>query len=694
MVRVFVNHVDTYKGKAISKVFSSSVIGASLEEENEDTQPPADNVSASASGQNVYEVIGTFNDKTSEKPSWVTEIIPHTDNPSEFLPVLLTCDIIIYDVTWEQSQTEEASWAIQALHDHLSDYTTPKIFICLSTVLTWAKSKPLDPDDPEVPFTEEDYRRRRNHPNFSNQNATEKLVIKLGKTDKNKLFTYVVASGLTYGLEEEVFHFFFKASWHGEIPALPVFGDGQNVIPTIHILDLASILVNAAESKPKVRYLVAVDDSHSTLEEVVRAVSTNLGTEKVTMIPAKDGLLIKDISQYDYDHLTVNLRIETNFVKESMQVNWKAQSGLVENISDVIKEYKEERDLIPIKVCILGPPQVGKSTVVAKLCKHYKLHHIHAADVIRQHFEKLERQASRADEDDDNEESDDQAQAAQEMLELFKEDKDQNSGRLSDQYIIQFYKERLLSMPCQNQGFILDGFPKTYEQAKELFAPQEEVDDTDQDATPVNYNQLIMPDVVVSLTATDDFLKQRVINLPESVISGTHNNEEGFMRRLTAFREQNEEDDTVLNYFDELEIHPDAIDASAKSEEIVEKIKKLVGEPRNYGLTPEEKAEMERKAQEELLRQQQLAEEERERQEAAEKDLREQRKAEWNEHLAKVQQEEQEMLETQSIPLRNYLMKHVMPTLTQGLIEVCKVRPDDAVDYLAEYLFKHNPQID
>ena len=40
------------------------------------------------------------------------------------------------------------------------------------------------------------------------------------------------------------------------------------------------------------------------------------------------------------------------------------------------------------------------------------------------------------------------------------------------------------------------------------------------------------------------------------------------------------------------------------------------------------------------------------------------------------------MLETQSIPLRNYLMKNVMPTLTQGLIEVCKVRPDDAIDYL------------
>ena len=31
--------------------------------------------------------------------------------------------------------------------------------------------------------------------------------------DKNKLITYVVASGLTYGLEEEVFHFFFKVNY-------------------------------------------------------------------------------------------------------------------------------------------------------------------------------------------------------------------------------------------------------------------------------------------------------------------------------------------------------------------------------------------------------------------------------------------------------------------------------------------------
>lgn len=78
-----------------------------------------------------------------------------------------------------------------------------------------------------------------------------------------------------------------------------------------------------------------------------------------------------------------------------------------------------------------------------------------------------------ADEDDDEEDGEDddtKAQNAQEMLDLLKEDAESNNGRYSDQYIIDFYQGKLKSMPCQNQGFILDGFPKTFEQAKQLFA--------------------------------------------------------------------------------------------------------------------------------------------------------------------------------------------------------------------------------
>ena len=47
-----------------------------------------------------------------------------------------------------------------------------------------------------------------------------------------------------------------------------------------------------------------------------------------------------------------------------------------------------------------------------------------------------------------------------------------------------------------------------------------------------------------------------------------------------------------------------------------------------------------------------------------------------------MEKEEKEMLETRSMPLRNYLMLHVMPTLSKGLVEACKVKPEDPIDYL------------
>ena len=70
---------------------------------------------------------------------------------------------------------------------------------------------------------------------------------------------------------------------------------------------------------------------------------------------------------------------------------------------------------------------------------------------------------------------------------------------------------------------------------------------------------MIMPDYVVCLEANDDFLKHRIMNLPESQVVGTHNTEEGLNRRLEAYRVANTDDETVLNYFDELEFHPEKI---------------------------------------------------------------------------------------------------------------------------------------
>merc|ERR1712232_1041110 len=115
------------------------------------------------------------------------------------------------------------------------------------------------------------------------------------------------------------------------------------------------------------------------------------------------------------------------------------------------------------------------------------------------------------------------------------------------------------------------------------------------------------------------------------------------------------------------------------------------GRPFNYHPTAEEiearvlqesQIELEREFKEKIKREaeeQKIANEEQERKRSDEM------------RYASLLKEEEELLEARSKPLREYLMKHVMPTLSQGLVECCRVQPDDPIDYLAEFLFKHTP---
>lgn len=129
----------------------------------------------------------------------------------------------------------------------------------------------------------------------------------------------------------------------------------------------------------------------------------------------------------------------------------------------------------------MGPPGVGKSTIAKQLADHYKIHHIHAKDVITQAIDNLNKLAKRAEqeaekppdeegggaEEEEEEEPDELPDLAD--LEAINEQMEANSGRLDDNFVVKFFRERLLSKPCQNQGFILDGFPKTRDQAITLF---------------------------------------------------------------------------------------------------------------------------------------------------------------------------------------------------------------------------------
>lgn len=88
----------------------------------------------------------------------------------------------------------------------------------------------------------------------------------------------------------------------------------------------------------------------------------------------------------------------------------------------------------------------------------------------------------------------------------------------------------------------MDGHPKTLEQARNLFLNSdeslEEVEEefVDENVEVRNVHAAVLPELVIVLEASDEFLKERIINRPEREIQNTHYTEEHMLRRMREYR--------------------------------------------------------------------------------------------------------------------------------------------------------------
>ncbi|MEQ2206137.1 hypothetical protein XENOCAPTIV_023913 [Xenoophorus captivus] len=155
---------------------------------------------------------------------------------------------------------------------------------------------------------------------------------------------------------------------------------------------------------------------------------------------------------------------------------------------------------------------------------------------------------------------------------------------------------------------------------------------------------------VLCLDASDSFLTDRVINLPEEVVQELDYEPEQFLSRLAIYRGNNQEDKTVLNFFEELDVRLLYLGNLRRNNVMCRYLKEGFSVIQSISL---------------CFRGHQLR-----------------RTRQLTQSSEEAMLKEEQDLENLTVQMRSYLMEHVMPTLSQGLIECCRAQPPDPLDFL------------
>ena len=98
--------------------------------------------------------------------------------------------------------------------------------------------------------------------------------------------------------------------------------------------------------------------------------------------------------------------------------------------------------------------------------------------------------------------------------------------------------------------------------------------------------------------------------------------------------------------------------------------------------------------EQDLMQQAGMAQSQLHLEELVERQLRTQKQNQIKANQQAIREEQKEQLDLKSQPIRQYLVDNLVPVLTEGLIDVCLKQPEDPVDCLAEYLFKHSLHVE
>ena len=393
----------------------------------------------------------------------------------------------------------------------------------------------------------------------SSRYSSYKMLENLALSNTNPMLNvYVICPGFIYGCGEDFFFDYFRKAWIGGIPHMPIIGEGMNFLPTIHILDLVQIIRRIIEKKPIINYIFACDKTKNpTMKNIIRSISKGIGSIDIKNLNEFD---IDEIDMPNFNELSIDIQIKSSKVTEN-DFKWHCEKGIPDNMDLLRQEFNLYRGIKPLKIIISGPPCGGKTYIAKKIANQFKILHLTIPDIITwaQNLknnlgEEMKRKMK---------ENEEKVAVAQEEYDKRKNKKKSDPPfdptpyrKFDSEFIGKLLKEKIRGGECAGKGYVLDNYPKTYQDCLNVFAiahkkrikkenPEEnskENNEEDEYIETIEYEIIkdLLPDSVIMIkNYTEESLKNKLMLNPEYE-EKQQEIDSRFSRRLKFFKENNE----------------------------------------------------------------------------------------------------------------------------------------------------------
>ena len=411
-----------------------------------------------------------------------------------------------------------------------------------------------EPEKPKIKtyyYKETEYQKRCPNSRYFYYKILETLTL---SNTNPKLKAYVVCPGFIYGCGEDFFFDYFRLAWMGHLPYIPILGEGDNFLPTIHILDLIQVIKRIIEKKPTQKYFFVCDKTKNpTMKNIIRSIGKSIGGIDIKQL---NEFNIENIDLPNYTELKIDLRIKTSNIFdeekrksgediEDYQIrkfNWHCEYGIPENMDIIRNEFNIYRNLKPIKIVITGPPSGGKTTLSKFISNKYKLNYYQMnqfcdwaknlnnvlGEETKTHLQEIEENIAKALDDYDHRKNKRKTDPPLDISQLKK---------FSSEFMGKILKERLNIGECITKGYILDNYPKTYEDCVNVFGTIP-YDKEKKDAYIIDKN-LIPDSVIIINNFTEENLRNK-LQKNEEYAEKQFDIDNRFNRRLLLYKQQNE----------------------------------------------------------------------------------------------------------------------------------------------------------